>query len=158
MGKAPPDDPGVAVDQSCGAAVADQRQIEVLPARLAFGRHAPAPPSANLASQSRTSLGMRESAARAGAQPTDRIGEASARRDDGEAGFVGLVVADENRRAAEEGRDGEKRRDRPALVVARRLQLDGAMRIHHLDGILGSASTSRVTASRRAASAAGASR
>ena len=92
--------------------------------------------SANSASQSRTSR-IRERAHRARARPADRIGRAAARRDDGETGFVGDVVADENRRAAEERRRGEKPSIAPPLSRPGRLHLDRAMRVQDFDGIRG---------------------
>ena len=56
--KAPPDDARVAVDERRGAAVADQREIEVLLARLPLrSRQAPLL-SANFASHARTSPGL----------------------------------------------------------------------------------------------------
>ncbi len=72
VGKAPPDDPGVAVDQSRGAAVADQCKIEVLLARLPLRHRHSTLLSANSASHARTSLGRANMARAPGrSRPTE---------------------------------------------------------------------------------------
>ena len=77
------------------------------------------------------------------------------RGDDRESAFVGRIVADEDRRPAAERRPRQKRRDRAAFVVAGRLELDRAVRLHDLDRNRRKSSTSRVTAWRRGRSASG---
>ena len=57
VGETPPHDAGVAVDQRRGAAIADQRQVEILRAGVALRDHTSSPDAAKSANPSRASPG-----------------------------------------------------------------------------------------------------
>ena len=59
--------------------------------------------------------------------------------DGGKPGFVGRVIADENRQTAEEGRPLDESLDRHALVEALRLDLEDAVTMdqHQVHGRMG---------------------